>query len=212
MLIQVNNLGSETGELCRTNVKLPYSAVGVKLVSINLPYNAGAFSPTFVNGITVNTNPNEIFSVPSFGSWSDLRAFFNELRTAANQRVFYVFGDEDVDICTDQFQILFTQELADYFGVGVGIGVNACITTTLNMDQKDPVFDYVVKFFAPINATDHVIGAVHSTRGDAYSSDWHALQDTAEYGRLEVYCRLKNGTEFIASCPEDSRWGVELEV
>ena len=212
MLIQVSKLGSETLELCRTNVKLPYSATGVKLVSINLPYNAGSFSPSFTGGITVNTTPQEVFNVPSFGAWSDLRAFFNDLRTAANQRVFYVFGDDDVDICTDQFQILFTQELADYLGVGVGIGVSACVTTTLNMQQKDPVFDYVVKFFAPIDATDNVIGSVHSTRGDAYSNDWHTLEDTAEYGRLEVYCRLKSGSEFIASCPEDSRWGVELEV
>ena len=101
MLIQVNTLGSDSKELCRTHVAIPAGSSGVKLISMNLPHNAGAFSSTFVDGIDVGTVPNEMFTVPSFGAWSDLRRYLNNLRTAAGARIFYVFGDEEFDICTD---------------------------------------------------------------------------------------------------------------
>ena len=212
MLIQVNTLGSDSKEKCRAHVAIPAGSTGVKLISMNLPHNAGAFSSTFVDGISVGTGPpNENFTVPSFGAWSDLRQYLNNLKTASGDRVFYVFGAEEFDICTDQYQVVLSLDFAAYLGIDQGLLANTCYTAAFDMDHKDPVFEYVVRFIAPIDARDFIIGAVQKTRGDAYSNDFHDFKDVAEQGRLEVYCRLKNGEEFLASCEENDTWGVELE-
>ena len=173
MLIQVNTLGSDSKELCRTHVAIPAGSSGVKLISMNLPHNAGTFSNTFDDGIDVGTVPNELFTVPPFGAWSDLRRYLNNLRTAAGARIFYVFGDEEFDICTDQYPVALSVDFAAYLGIAQGLLVNTCYTATFDMEHKDPVFEYVVKFFAPLDARDHIIGAVQTTRGDAYSNDFH---------------------------------------
>ena len=55
MIIQVDRLGSQTRNYCRTDVPIPVGAQGVKLVSINLPYNAGTYSDEFVDSGVVAT-------------------------------------------------------------------------------------------------------------------------------------------------------------
>ena len=211
MLIQVSALGSDTQNLCRTRVPIPAGAEGVKLVSINIPANAGAFTPEFPAGIGIGTNPVETVDVPAFGSFIDFKLYFNNLRTTVGtNRVFFAYGENEMDLCTDQYDVVLSNELASYLGLGAGLVGNKCYTTTVNLQKLDPVYDYKVVFKAPILAQDHTIGVARSTQSEAYSNEFHRFTAHAAFGVLEIFCRLRSGEEFLATCG-DELWGVELE-
>ena len=210
MIYQVSRVGSETRNYCRTDVPIPTGADGVKLVSINLPYNAGVYSTEFVDGVVVATNPAETFTVPAFGSFIDFRRWFNLLRTAAGARVFYAYGTNEFDLCVATNAVTLSAELATYLGLDTALLANKCYTTTFDIIQADPVYDYIVKFVAPISG-DNVLGIVHSTRGDAYSNEFHTFTNCCEHGEIEIFCRLKDGSSVFAKVEDDERWGVELE-
>ena len=208
MIVQVDRLGSDRSNMCRANVTIPFGTVGVKLVSINLPYNAGSYSPAFVAGVELPAT-SETIDVPAFGAFSDLRKWFNTLRRASGARVFYAYGTNEFDLCSAAAAVNLSPAFADYLGLDEAMVANACYTTTFDVEQADPVHDYVVKFIAPIR--DQTLGAVHSTTGDAYSNVVHRFVDQCEFGEVEVYCRLKDGQTVPARCADDIRWSVELE-
>jgi len=208
MIVQVDRLGSVTSNLCRASVTIPFGTVGVKLVSINLPYNAGSYSPAFAVGVELPAT-SETFDVPAFGAFSDLRKWFNTLRRASGARVFYAYGTNEFDLCSGTAVVNLSPDLATYLGLDEPMLANACYTTTFDVEQADPVFDYVVQFVAPIR--DQTLGVVHSTTGDAYSNVVHRFVDQCEFGEVEVYCRLKDGQTVLARVADDIRWSVELE-
>ena len=208
MIIQVDSLGSQTRNYCRIQVPIPVGAQGVKLVSINIPYNAGVYSDEFVDGVVVAA---ETFTVPAFGSFVDFRRWFNLLRTAGGARVFYAYGTNEFDLCVAANAVTLSAGLATYLGLDTALAANTCFTTTFDIIQADPVYDYIVKFVAPITAKDNVLGLVHSTKGDAYSNEFHTFNNCCEIGEIEIYCRLKDGSNIFATVEDDERWGVELE-
>ena len=208
MIVQVDRLGSSTSNICRAAVTIPFGTIGVKLVSINLPYNAGSYSPAFLVGVEVPAT-GETFDVPSFGAFSDLRKWFNALRRAGGHRVFYAYGTNEFDLCTGTTAINLSPDLATYLGLDEALVANACFTTTFDVEQANPVHDYLVTFVAPIR--DQTLGVVHSTTGDAYSNVVHRFVDQCEFGEVEVYCRLKDGKTVLAKAADDARWSVELE-
>ena len=147
--------------------------------------------------------------MPAFGAFSDFKRWCNELRAASGARVLYAYGTTEFELCSGAAAVNLSPLLATYLGMEEPMLANACYTTTFDIAQADPVFDYVVKFVAPIR--DQTLGIVHSTTGDAYSNVVHRFNSQCEFGEVEVYCRLKDGQDILARCANDARWGVELE-
>jgi len=210
MLIQVKALGSDTNNVCRTRVPIPAGAQGVKLLSVNLPLNAGVFSPEFPAGITIGTNVPEVVDVPEFGSFSDFKRYLNDLRTVGQLRVCYAYGTDEMDFCVDQFALTLSAQLATYLGLGTALAASKCYTTTVDVERLNPVYDFLVKFVAPLEADNHVIGTVKTVQSEAAGNDFHRFTGYAQFGVLEIFCRLRTGEEVFATCG-DELWGVELE-
>ena len=147
--------------------------------------------------------------MPAFGAFRDLKAWLNELRTAAGDRVFFAFGDEEFDLCLANLDVVLSNEFAAYLGLNIGLTQSACYTTSMDLTIKNQTFDYVVKFIAPISKRNHIIGVVDSTKGPPYSSDLLPFYECCATGDLEIYFRNIDGTESLANCGT-SMWGAIL--
>ena len=211
MILNVKKTGLETNNLCRVDVAIPSSSEGVRLVSINIPHNAGHWLDEQVDAFTVL---GVTYTIPAQPSYLDFRKWMNLFKDPAGFRVFFVYGEEDFDFCIGFNQVVLSESFATRFGLQTILPPMICYSSQWSKIELNPVYDYEVKFVSPIEVPEeggYTIGVVHETRGLAFSNHVHKFNDSAAHGTLEIRCRLKDGNSFIARCADTDSWGCELE-
>lgn len=215
MILKVSKSGAETGFMCQTTCTIPTTSKGVSLLSIDLPSNAGEYSPPFTTGVTVNGN---VIDMPAQGSLDDLVKYLNGI-DAPNRALFLYLHDGELEICAGEYAVVFSAAFVAYLGLAsVNLAANSCVNVTLHLEQMEPVSEYVVKVSAPILGAfneqfTQEIGYVKSSSGKPAEDVFFPFSVTPPSIHVAVYYRAKDtGDLHIASCDSGDRWSVCLRI
>jgi len=216
MILKVSKSGADTGFMCRTTVPVPFGSLGVQLLSIDLPSNAGTYSPAFSGAVTANGN---VVAIPAQGSLEDLIDYLNGI-DAPNRALFVYLHDNELEICSGPYAVVFSGDLVAYFGLpSANLAANDCTNVTLHREKMNPVAEYIVDVTAPIDGVFHdgafteTIGFVKGPKGLSSDSHFFRFTNTPAIIRVAVYYRMKaNGALYIASCDTADRWSVTLRI
>ena len=167
MILKLSSSGNDTSLMCRATVKVPFGAIGIQLLSINLPDNSGEFSPEFTGAILSN---GFNVTVPAQGSLEDFVEYLNGIDTP-NRTLFVYLHDNELEICSGEYAIVFSAAFANYLNLAsVNLAANDCANVTIHREKMNPVSEYVVECGAPIQGVydtkyTEVIGYVDGPKG-----------------------------------------------
>jgi len=216
MILKVSKSGVETGFMCRTLVPIPFGALGVQLLSIDLPSNSGTYSPPLSAAVTVN---NVVIDIPAQGSLEGLIDYLNGI-DAPNRALFVYLHDSELEVCSGQYAVVFSGDLVAYFGLpSANLAANDCANVTLHREKMNPVAEYLVDVSAPIDGVFYdgkfteTIGFVKGPKGLSTDSHFFKFSNTPASISVGVYYRMKSdGVIHVANCDSADRWSVTLRI